>query len=200
MPDHYNDTIRLAKLIGLYYHASDSKRVVWRQVKQPSAYSPMRKAWPEWRPFERDADLRPIREWLAEHHPYWLSVLEAAKNIGVELAPDVFCRDVFDAFGESKPVEPEPEQPALTPDECEIALAELAVRLEATEAGVRTERLLREGAWAQAARHRDECDVELKRLRGELDYTKVKWAEWRDTADRLQQGIREAVARLEASE
>lgn len=42
MPDHYNDTIRLAKLIGLYYHASDSKRVVWRQVKQPSAYSPIR--------------------------------------------------------------------------------------------------------------------------------------------------------------
>ena len=80
----------------------------------------------------------------------------------------------------------ESERPdGLTPAECDVALAELAERLAAMTYRKEQERLLREEAWGQAARYRDECDKKLKRLRGELEERTHQHATQLDNVVRL---------------
>ena len=207
MSDHYQDTIRLAQLIGLDYQYDETKRVVERFVHQ----------WVPWRPFENERDLLPIRRWLKLHYPTWNRITGCE---GERDHCETFCRAVLKAFGEPEPEPVDTRGPAivacgsissgfsfhgpfptvdaaaewlagqtvfagsvilpepvgdngLTPAESEIALAELAERLKAMTYRKEQERLLREEAWGQAARYRDECDKKLKALRGELaDETK----------------------------
>ena len=149
---YYNETLRLAKLIGLDHYVSDARRVVWRQAQDPSAYPKRRDAWKYWRPFEVGADTQPVVDWLNAHHPGELGVLPIRHpNEQPEEYTVRWCRAVLKAFGEpetgtcrhfqlyhiddhitgerieysTEPVDPN----TLTPAECEIALSELAERL-----------------------------------------------------------------------
>lgn len=195
---YYNDTIRLARLIGLDHVADDV--IVWR-TDQPYHRMP-------WWPFERNADLRPIREWLAEHHPYWLRGWDAAAKLEARLRtvardeiPGMLCRAVLDTFDP-----PDPNQ--LTPGECEVALAELAERLEGAVCASQLyigeiQRLTRDrDKWAANAMDymserntmRDQA-VKIERLRAALDERTQQHATQLDDVVRLTREVERLRAR-----
>ena len=81
---YYNETIRLAKLIGLDYHTEGCH--VWRRDKHHH--------FVPWAPFVREADWEPIREWVQENHPCW--------DGWDWSSPAAYCRAVLDAFGDTR--------------------------------------------------------------------------------------------------
>ena len=107
----YEKTVRLARLIGLDYHASESKRKVWRQTRPCHE-------WTLWRPYECLANLEPIMRWLEREHPAWLR----SQPYEYQAA---FCDSVLAAFAP----DPEPDEsyePAIVraPEPEPTALAE----------------------------------------------------------------------------
>lgn len=59
--NNYQKTLKLAQLISLEYVTEGQD--VWRRNKPYDSVP--------WRPYECEADLQPIREWVAKEHPEW---------------------------------------------------------------------------------------------------------------------------------
>ena len=110
----YEQTKRLARLIGLDYHASESKQKVWRQTVI------LGRKWPEWWPYGCEADLEPIKAWLAQHHSGW-------RLANLSPTPAMICDAVLAAFAP----EPEPTELAEHNDAMRNEWRERAERAEA---------------------------------------------------------------------
>lgn len=65
----HDKTIRLARLIGLEHKTVDARVVATRAVARTDGSVEWR--WYPWRPYERAADLVPIRCWLDGRYPDW---------------------------------------------------------------------------------------------------------------------------------
>jgi len=101
----YIKTLRLARLIGMDYHASESKRKVWRQVKRIRFQTQRGHGWTPWRPHKCEADLEPIKEWLKRRHPDWPRTTGCD---GEREHCEAFCDAVLAAFDRPAEAEPTP--------------------------------------------------------------------------------------------
>jgi DNA repair exonuclease SbcCD ATPase subunit len=178
--DRYDETKRLARLIGLDYQYDDEKRIVQRFANE----------WVPWRPFECGNDLEPIAEWLNANDPEWIN-----REDWRLYRPEPFCAAVLAAFDP-----PDPNQ--LTPAEAEIALAELAERLRRARTSLTRERDRGSNGYRIAAEWRDKCKAaEEERDAAKRDLTERthQHSTQLDNAVRLDAELRELRADLDTA-
>lgn len=101
----HEKTVRLARLIGLDYHASDVKQKVWRQVKRIRFQTRRGHGWTPWQPYKCEADLEPIKTWLKRRHPDW------TRTTGCDGERE-HCESLCDAVLAAFDKQPEPNAPA----------------------------------------------------------------------------------------
>jgi len=102
----YEKTIRLARLIGLDYHASESKRKVWRQVKGNRPKARRGTEWYKWHPYGLFEDYLIVVAWVRREYP--ASALACGCKVMMPVCYQQYCDAVLAAFDKQH----EPNAPA----------------------------------------------------------------------------------------